>query len=185
MQEEERWRRYFRHLNDDSIHHVVMNETRDLTPAAVRVLQAEVQRRQYPPEISASITSRLKALVGIELESLVQWFRTCPCPICGKQGLPLNACPIVTVTSFLIATSKNASVIVGCPECIRKAARKAQSKTVIAGWWGLPWGPIHTIGALGINRRAQKITVSEGPSEHLTTYVRQNIGSLTALKEKR
>ncbi|MBV9081806.1 MAG: J domain-containing protein [Acidobacteriaceae bacterium] len=54
------------------------------------------------------------------------------------------------VTS-LIVTRRHAYHGIFCPECGARQAAKASLITWFFGWWGIPWGPIYSIRAIGSN----------------------------------
>ncbi len=180
MPTREELRKYYAQLPDEKILCLALNESGDLTAEAVEVLRVEIQNRQISAEARNAIDVQLKALGEGEIEGLIQWFRASPCPLCRRQGSPLNAFQTITVTSYLVATTKSASVIVGCADCIKKAAREAQSTTVLAGWWGLPWGPIYTLDAISTNASAMKAKDLDAPTDDFKDFVRRNARVLVA-----
>jgi hypothetical protein len=50
--------------------------------------------------------------------------------------------------SLIFVTSRRTMQGVFCPSCAPKKAVHASAITWLLGWWGFPWGPIWTIGAL-------------------------------------
>jgi hypothetical protein len=55
------------------------------------------------------------------------------------------------VISLVFVTSRRTIQGVFCPSCAPKKAIQASAITWLLGWWGFPWGPIWTIGALSKN----------------------------------
>jgi len=57
------------------------------------------------------------------------------------------------VVSIIVLTFRRGSAIHFIPpgESAAKKGLPYTFLTLIAGWWGIPWGPIYTVGALGTN----------------------------------
>lgn len=91
-----------------------------------------------------------------ELHDLIHSVSKLPCPICGDDSKILNASTIAVARSALFVTEFNENTIIGCPECIMKAANEAYKKCMRYGWWALPFGPIKTLHALSINQKTLK-----------------------------
>lgn len=100
-----------------------------------------------------------------------------PCPKCNGPG-PVDVHTSHTVFSALIVTSWRSSPEVSCKSCGTKRQAKAAAFSLVAGWWGFPWGLIVTpiqvsrnvIGMLGGPGRDQ-------PSPKLEKIARLTLGS--------
>ncbi|MBX7058776.1 MAG: hypothetical protein K1X75_11985 [Leptospirales bacterium] len=57
--------------------------------------------------------------------------------------------------SFLVATVRRSSpvIYVAPGERAWRPALRFSLYTLLAGWWGLPWGPLYTVQCLWINLR--------------------------------
>ena len=95
------------------------------------------------------------------------------CPCCHATGSPLSAYLIITVTSFLLFTFSRKEIIVGCANCIISSARKANIRSFLLGWWGLPLGPISTMFALMHNWDVFDSYTFEEPDEELIEYLEE------------
>ncbi|GGH70667.1 hypothetical protein HNQ91_003065 [Filimonas zeae] len=62
--------------------------------------------------------------------------------------------------SIVVATFKRPTNIYYIPagEKAIKYGAKYSVLSAVLGWWGLPWGPIYTIGSLGTNFKGKDIT---------------------------
>jgi hypothetical protein len=49
------------------------------------------------------------------------------------------------VVSVFLATFRNPLQGIYCATCARKVALQASIISAVVGWWGIPWGPIHTV----------------------------------------
>jgi hypothetical protein len=68
-----------------------------------------------------------------------------------------------TVTSFLLLTTrkKHGPFLAGSAEA-HSQRNRAMTTTALLGWWGIPWGPIYSIGALASNANGGGVyTVSD------------------------
>jgi hypothetical protein len=91
-----------------------------------------------------------------------------PCDIPREQAAPADVSPVscsrcgkVTaqprylifryVMGLLIVTRRNAWQGIYCVGCARKTSLCASAISALAGWWGIPWGPICTIGEIWRN----------------------------------
>jgi hypothetical protein len=77
-----------------------------------------------------------------ERNTVLQPLRCCRCTKITAQP---RAIVFRYVVSFLVMTARNPIQGIYCATCARKDARKASATSILAGWWGFPWGPIFTI----------------------------------------
>jgi hypothetical protein len=70
------------------------------------------------------------------------------CSSCGAVSAQPRYIIFWYVISLLFVTSRRTMQGVFCPSCAPKRAVQASAITWMLGWWGFPWGPIWTIGAL-------------------------------------
>lgn len=73
------------------------------------------------------------------------------CARCGKVSAQPRVVVLKTVKSFVLITLRKPVAGIFCSDCARKLAFKASATTWALGWWGVPWGPIHTLQALLTN----------------------------------
>jgi hypothetical protein len=165
-------------LSDDRLLDLAVSEASGLTAEALEVLKAELHARGIGNQLRDAITIQTRPIAAPELEELVQRARTLPCPSCGSTGAMLNAATVGTVRSFLVMTSYEKSVVVGCPSCISSAADKADTVTAALGWWGLPFGPIHTLQAIALNAKAASAAKQLEPTVEFRKFVERNRGAV-------
>lgn len=70
------------------------------------------------------------------------------CSSCGAVSAQPRYVIFWYVTSLIVVTSRRTMQGVFCPSCAPKKAFQASAITWLLGWWGFPWGPIWTVGAL-------------------------------------
>jgi hypothetical protein len=71
-----------------------------------------------------------------------------PCASCGAVSAQPRYIIFWYAISLILVTSRRTMQGVFCPSCAPKKAVQASAITWLLGWWGFPWGPIWTIGAL-------------------------------------
>jgi DnaJ-domain-containing protein 1 len=70
------------------------------------------------------------------------------CSSCGAVSAQPRYVIFWYVISLIFVTSRRTMQGVFCPSCAPKKALQASAITWLLGWWGFPWGPIWTVGAL-------------------------------------
>jgi hypothetical protein len=134
---------------------------------AYRGLAKELHPDRHPDDSAA--TSKFQALneahaVLSEPESRVRYDAACiapemptarrqaidpiKCSSCGAVSAQPRYIIFWYVISLIFMTSRRTMQGVFCPSCAPMKAVQASAVTWLLGWWGFPWGPIWTIGAL-------------------------------------
>jgi hypothetical protein len=170
--------RRYEGLSNDRLMDLAVSEASDLTTEALEVLNAELRARGLGELLEDVIAVQTTPVAAGELDDLVQRARRLPCPRCGSTAAMLNAATIGTARSFLVLTSYEKNVIVGCPSCISSAADKADTVTALLGWWGLPFGPIHTLQAMSLNAKAASAAKQLEPTAVFRQFVEANRGAI-------
>lgn len=123
-------------------------------------LAVEHARRQAPasssPASSPGATPQAKpAPPSAQPARPVQpWNRYAPPPIpmhceaCGRSDESLRYAAFPYVVSVLVVTFRRGWSGLYCAQCRRAQMAKARMLSLGLGWWGIPWGPIWTLGAL-------------------------------------
>lgn len=70
------------------------------------------------------------------------------CSRCGQVTAQPRYVVFFRVYSFVLATMRNPVQGIFCASCARGEALKSSLITMFTGWWGFPWGPIYTFGAI-------------------------------------
>ena len=170
--------RYYETLHYDRLLALAVNEAAQLTPEALGVLREEVHRRGLDNDLRDAIEIQTRRVEPAEQEELVQRFRKLPCPICNAQAALLNGARVATAYSFLVMTTYEEVLVIGCPQCILAAARKANRATAAFAWWGIPWGPIRGLKAMSVNHEASAAAERHEATADLRQYVASNLGEV-------
>jgi DnaJ-like protein len=73
------------------------------------------------------------------------------CHRCGRRDSTLRLAVMYYVVSMLVMTRRGGKSGVWCSRCRALESFKWTGLSCLAGWWGFPWGPIYTIGAIFTN----------------------------------
>ncbi|KML59238.1 MULTISPECIES: hypothetical protein [Burkholderia] len=89
-----------------------------------------------------------------------------PCPICLREGNPVDVHASHRVVSLVFVTRWATRRHVCCRRCGRKKQAAALLASVTLGWWGLPWGivltPIQLVrNALGLAARDPEVATQQ------------------------
>ncbi len=168
-------------MPDGLLIHTAVHEAGDLIPAAVAVLYEELRKRNLAESLGAAVAAQTRDWTPQEVEALVQQARQCPCPICGGTDWPLNVFRIVTVTGFFFFTVKKDQLLLGCPDCILRAAQKASRWC----WLALLHSPFWAISVGRVNAKAKRAHKVTEPTKEFAEYVLQNRGAIVLALQKR
>lgn len=70
------------------------------------------------------------------------------CERCGRSDSSLRLAVFPYVVSLLIVTLRQATSGLYCDQCRIAMMNTAKIKTLVFGWWGIPFGPIYSLGVL-------------------------------------
>jgi hypothetical protein len=74
------------------------------------------------------------------------------CERCGRLDSSLRASSFIYAFSLVLVTfTEGAGAGIYCSGCRKRVALKYTLISAILGWWGIPWGPIRTVQAIGRN----------------------------------
>ena len=171
---------YYRDLSDDEIEDFAQTRASSLRPEALQALHAEIARRGLADGLERAISAQTRPWTQAELLTLVSRYRAQPCPSCGQARAPLNAVRAAVAGSAIVYSWRKHELLIGCPECLHKRLDKLSAKSLVFGWWGLPFGPILTVMALWRNEASRLALRSPDPTPELLAYVAANIGEISA-----
>lgn len=97
------------------------------------------------------LLAAMAALPEAEAEEHAQSLRTGPCPKCGGVGQPVDVQEGYRVVSFVILTRWSTRTLVACRPCGNKLRIRELLLSLVAGWWGFPWGLLMTPVQVGRN----------------------------------
>ncbi|HEX8426267.1 hypothetical protein [Hymenobacter sp.] len=172
-------------FSDEKLMRLAAEDAARLRPEALVLLQEELAERGLAEAAHKEIAAQLRVLSEAEIEEYCALIRAVPCPICYSVAEPLNATVTSKVSSFIVVTTWKEELAIACPSCLDKLSESATSHSIIAGWWGMPWGIIRTVKAIRFNKKMAKDHHAPSPSVPLKAFVVDNARSLDQVKDNR
>lgn len=169
-------RENYQRMTDNAIIRIATQDASGLMPEALKIIKEEIEKRKLDTNIIKGIEAQNRSYTNGEIEEYCALIRNLICPDCGTGTSVLNGTITSEVMSFLLFTENRQQSKIACPNCLDKANNKALIKTILMGWWAIPWGVIRTIQAIGQNIKAKKTNHLEAPNEFLRSFVLSKIG---------
>ena len=120
--------------------------------------------------LRAGVAGRF-AVSRAHLEEAVWKIHQGQCPRCGERG-PVDLHTSFHVWSAVIVTHWMADARLSCERCARSARRKAAGRSLLLGWWGVPFGLVMTPVQVVRNVAGNLRSVDSGmPSRALVEFV--------------
>lgn len=173
----------YQRMPDDELIRIATTDAHGLTPEAIAIVKEEIRKRGLNANIARGIEAQTKTYTIEDIDRYCDIICKLSCPTCGNDTQRLNATLTGEVISFVILTNYRTSIQLGCPGCLHKANNDALMKTVLLGWWGIPWGIIRTIHSIILNVRNKRLSHTAEHTEYLRTYALNRIGELEAYKD--
>ncbi len=174
---------HYRQMGDEELLRAVTKDANGLTPVAIEVIEGELGRRKLGAQASKGLAAQNKQHTMAEIDAYCELLQKLPCPVCGQTLHKLNGGSVAVAASFLVATSYSVDNIIACPNCLDELSNKAQAKTALLGWWGIPWGPVRTAQAFDINRQSKRLHHAPGPNKYLRGFTLNHIGEVEMYRD--
>jgi len=178
-------RETYQRMTDKELIRIATQDAAGLTPEAQEVVKEEIERRKLDTNIVKGVQAQNKSYTVEEIDEYCNLARNLPCPICETNSAKLNATRTSEVMSFILFTQYKRQLKVACPTCLDKANNNALIKTIIIGWWGIPWGFIKTIQAIGHNIKSKKTNHNDAPNDYLRSFVLSKIGQFETYRDNK
>ena len=172
-------------MSDGELVQIATQDAYGLTPEAIEVVKAEIQKRGLNENISKGADAQNKDYTMEEINAYCNIVSRLSCPSCGNTTSRLNATLTSEVMSFIFFTTYNKKLKVGCSHCLDKANNNALTKTAILGWWGIPWGIIRTPQAITLNIKSKRTNHSPDHNNYLRGFTLSVIGELETYKNNK
>ncbi|GAO41767.1 hypothetical protein [Flavihumibacter petaseus] len=173
----------YQRMSDEELVRAATREAHGLMPEAMEVVRSEIQRRGLGEGIERGIAAQNRTYSVEEIDAFCDILSRLECPTCGDSKGRLNATLTAEAFSMILATTYDRKISVGCPRCLDKANNRALIKSVIFGWWGIPWGLIRTGQAIAVNVDSKQKNHSPGHTNYFRSFVFRAIGELEAFKD--
>jgi hypothetical protein len=178
-------RETYQKMSDQDLIRVLTQDATGLTPEAQEVVKEEIKKRNLDPNIAKGVDAQQKSYTVSEIDAYCDIIQKLPCPTTGSTSENLNATLTAEVMSFIIFTQYKKKIVVGSPDTLDKANNTALIKTALLGWWGIPWGIIRTIQAIGINLKNKRTNRLNTPNDFLRSFVLSKIGQIETYKDNK
>ncbi|MEO0560348.1 MAG: hypothetical protein AAF170_19445 [Bacteroidota bacterium] len=176
--------RRYREMPDERLLQIATFEASGLTPEALTVLHAELERRGADLALHQAVDTQTRELSRRDVDLLVTSVQKQPCPECRRVDRPINGGIVAETKSFVLFTTYDQETIIACPDCLSAQAKRSAWITAFIGWWGFPFGPFQTVKALRHNLRTIRQHARNEPSDALRAFVAQHPGVATAIAER-
>ena len=173
----------YQRMSDDELIRIATTDASGLTPEAQHIIQEEVAKRKLDTNILKGVEAQNKSYPIEEIDKYCNIVQNLSCPICKTNSEKLNATMISEVLSAIVFSTKNKKLKVGCPSCLDKANNRALTKSILLGWWGIPWGIFWTIKAINDNLKSKKTNHLDTPNDYLRSFTISKIGQLETYKD--
>jgi hypothetical protein len=178
-------REHYQRMTDDELVRIATQDAGGLTPEAQEIVQEEIEKRKLDANIIKGVHAQNKTYTIEEIDKYCDMVRQLNCPACGTSAAKLNGTMTSEVMSFILFTQYKKKLKVACPPCLDKANNHALAKTALLGWWGIPWGVIRTIQAIGNNIKNKNTNHLDTPNDHLRNFILSRVGLFETYKENK
>lgn len=175
-------RENYQRMSDEELIRIATQDAVGLTPEAQEVVSEEITRRNLDTNIIKGVQAQNKEYTIEEIDKYCTLVRNLTCPSCQTNSKMLNGTLVSEVMSFIFFTQYKKQIKVACPSCLDKANNNALFLTSLVGWWGIPWGIIKTIQAIGNNLKSKRTNHIDSPNDYLRSFVLSKIGQFETYK---
>ena len=178
-------RENYQRMTDKELIRIATQDAAGLTPEAQEIVKEEIERRKLDTNIVKGVHAQNKVYSIEEVDEYCNLVRNLNCPSCGTSIAKLNGTMTSEVMSVIFFTQYNRKLKIACPDCLDKANNNALTKTIALGWWGIPWGIIRTIKAIGHNIKSKKTNHLDTPNDYLRSFILSKVGQFETYKNDR
>ncbi|AUC16521.1 hypothetical protein BTO06_15785 [Tenacibaculum sp. SZ-18] len=175
-------RENYKKFDDWKIEKLATEEADSLRPEVVDILKSEIKKRNLNHSLINSVDSLTKKITDKDLNQYYEILKNHPCPKCKSKKQKINATFVGQVISIFVITNYDKSIRIACSDCLDIMHKKANIKSLLLGWWGIPWGPINTIRSLIFNFNMKKYNRTESQNEILVDFIIDNVGIMERAK---
>ncbi len=176
-------RETYERMPDQELIRVATQDMAGLTEAALVIVREELKKRKLDTNISKGIDAQRKTYTVAEIDEYCALIQGLPCPVNGSTSRKLNGTQTAEVMSFILFTNYEKKIIIASPEALDKANNNALIKTILLGWWGIPWGVVRTIQAIVINTKNKRTNYVKEPNDYLRSFVLARIGEIETYRD--
>ncbi|EAY66710.1 hypothetical protein BCPG_05105 [Burkholderia cenocepacia PC184] len=130
-------------------------------------------------------SSRPNGCPDAKVRQYVDDWRYGPCPICLREGRPVDVHASHRVVSLLFVTRWATRRHVCCRRCGRRKQALALLASATLGWWGLPWGIVLTPIQLARNLLGLAARDPEVATQQFEELVRRKLAARRLARAER
>ena len=171
-------------MPDQELIRIATQDMSGLTEEALVVVREELKRRKLDTNISKGIDAQRKTWTIGEIDEYCALIQALPCPVNGSTSRKLNGTQTAEVVSFVLFTHYKKRIIIASPEALDKANNNALIRSILLGWWGVPWGIVRTIQAIVINIKNKRTNDLKTPNDYLRSFVVSRIGEMATYRDQ-
>lgn len=178
-------REHYQAMSDNELKRLAIEDLAGLTDEAQAIVKDEIVRRGFDLNLVKGVVAQNKQYTIDEINEYCRILQQLKCPHCGESSGKLNATLTSEVMSFVFITQHRKKLIVACADCLNKANNKALIKSILLGWWGIPWGIIRTIQAINTNLKSKNAIDQEMPNDYFREFALSRIGNIEVSKNNK
>jgi hypothetical protein len=167
-------------LSNFELESIALKQSATLPVQALVALRKEMDRRGLSGSLRRGIETQVTGWTKDDLAAFIEQYRHRPCPRCGVQGKTLNGVAAAVARGFVVTSTIRTELVIGCSSCIRTELERLSKQSLLFGWWGIPWGPMHTLRALAANSKAKTAAASAEPTPELWNYIASHVSEIVA-----
>lgn len=176
-------RETYEKMPDNELIRVATSDMAGLTEEALAIVKEELKKRHLDTNINKGIDAQRKTYTVAEIDRYCALIQALPCPVSGSTSRKLNGGLTATAMSFILFSHYRKQIVIGSPEVLDKASNAALIKSLLLGWWGIPWGPIRTVQAIIVYTKSKRARQAEEPNDYLRSFVLTRIGQIETYKD--
>jgi len=175
-------RKRYQSLTDQELLWTLSHNAEGLTPEAVQIVKEEIAFRRLDARLGDAVEAQNKSYTVEELDYYCNQVAAVPCPYCNKTDAPLTAAFSSLTISFIIMTHSRKELHIACPKCLRSENNTAFGLSLVLGWWGIPHGPIRTIGSIA-NYFRSRGDIRQQPNDVMRAFVHERINLFSTYRD--
>ncbi|GLB48549.1 hypothetical protein [Neptunitalea lumnitzerae] len=177
-------RNNYQRFSNTKLLRIAENDAKELPDEVIEILKSEITRRKLGDHLIQAIDIVRKPITEEDYKAYYELLSKMPCPYCNSKTAKNNVTMVRKTTSAIIITHRTNKPKIGCSNCLDGLHRSANIHTFFLGWWGIPWGPIHSLRTFYKNRKMRKrFNHSNQLDELFVAFIQANIVALESNKQ--
>ncbi len=173
---------YIASLPDKDLEELIVKESNRLNPTTLAFAKEQARQRNVKTNIDAGSEVQTRDLTNAELSSYASIIRHLDCPKCKKSQQYINGTMEYNIYSIIFLTYRSKKIKIACRDCLKKINNAALLKSMLAGWWGIPWGILLTPVYIYRNISIRSQYKSDEPNILLLSFINEHRGIIELYK---